>query len=115
MRILMLEDDDSIRECLREIICNTSEGRICDSTAEVDEAIELMRSKKYDAILADLMIRGQACENFVTLAKEIQPHAKLCIMSAMNGADKIATKHRVDCFISKPFSLEILDDLFLGK
>jgi DNA-binding response OmpR family regulator len=112
MNILMLEDDAEIARTLRDYLCDEEYGHNCDSAHSIEEAEKLLRSKRYDLVLADFMICGQGCTEFLRHVKEMQPHAQLCVMSAWPKSKEIAKEHNVDCFIPKPFELEIIEQIF---
>lgn len=115
MKILMLEDDPSICETLREYICDASQGRECDTAKTVAEAHRFLLNNRYDVILCDLLIEGVPCVEFLRSAKQIQPQSRMCVMSAWKGADKIAEENKINCFLSKPFDLDIIDELFFKE
>ena len=115
MRILMLEDDKAIRDSICEYLCDQKHGVICDSAKDCKIALDHLKANHYDFILVDLMIEGVACIEFINCVREIQPKAKLIIMSAWNGADKIAVENKVDNFLTKPFDLDMIDKLFFNK
>lgn len=111
MRILMLEDDTAIRETLKDYICAENRHR-CDCVTNTEEAIAFISgSCRYALIMADLMIHGKPCIDFLRMCCELQPQAKLCVMSAWRGADKTAEELGVNCFIPKPFDVEKIDEI----
>jgi DNA-binding response OmpR family regulator len=115
VKILMLEDDESISSVLREYLCDEAHGNECDSVSTIEKAIELVRANHYDVILADLMIGGRACVDFLDTARALQPEAHLCLMSAWPKSKDIAEAKKVDCFLPKPFDLDLIEQLLNRK
>lgn len=110
MRILMLEDDDGIRECLKDYFDIECVKNHCDSAADVPTATQLLRTRTYRVVFCDLMIHGVACLDFLSLVRSLQPHAKLVIMSAWKGAEETAKEIGADHFLPKPFSIELIEE-----
>lgn len=97
------------------IICDEKLGRYCDFADNLDDAERLLQENKYDMVIADLMIQSEPCFGFLNRVRAVQPWARLCVMSAWQGADKLIEDCGVDSFLSKPFELEMMEEILAKK
>ena len=104
-RILIIEDDISIHECLEELLRNNGYDT-CNAYSGT-EALLLLEKEKYDLILLDLMLPGMNGEQIIEKIKD----TPIIVLSA-----KISSDDKVNCllsgandYITKPFdSKELL-------
>ncbi len=104
-KILVVEDDVSIHECLKELL--TKEDFMVNSAYSGTEALLLLEKEKYDLILLDLMLPGICGEEIIKRTKNIP----IIVLSA-----KVSSDDKVACllsgasdYITKPFdSKELL-------
>ncbi len=104
-KILVVEDDVSIHECLKELL--TKEDYIVSSAYSGTEALLLLEKEKYDLILLDLMLPGICGEEIIKRIKD----TPIIVLSA-----KVSSDDKVTCllsgasdYITKPFdSKELL-------
>ena len=104
-RILIIEDDISIHECLEELLRNNGYDT-CNAYSGT-EALLLLEKEKYDLILLDLMLPGMNGEQIIEKIKD----TPIIVISA-----KISSDDKVNCllsgandYITKPFdSKELL-------
>lgn len=117
MQILLVEDDKSIREILHSYLCDETQGRHCEATSNVREAIEMISKKRYDLIMLDLLLEGEIGTSVIQHARRTwqDDPPTICILSAMTGADKVAEANNVNWFIPKPFPFEIIDELIADQ
>ena len=67
-RILIIEDDISIHECLEELLRNNGYDT-CNAYSGT-EALLLLEKEKYDLILLDLMLPGMNGEQIIEKIKD---------------------------------------------
>lgn len=117
MKILLVEDDRSTREILKEYICDESQGRHCESAKTLAEAIHMVTVTRYDLILLDLLLDGEMSTPLIKYVRRLYYNDPpiICILSAMNGAGEIATQNDIANCIIKPFNLETIDEIILQK
>lgn len=115
MQILLVEDDKSIRDVLNTYICDVSQGRHCEMAKTLAEAIALVTRKRFDFIFLDLLLPDGMGTPLIPYAKQLYPYntPQICVTSAMHGSAKIAEENGV-IYLSKPFALDILDELLLN-
>lgn len=104
-KILIIEDDISIQNVIKELLEN--EGYTVSNAYSGTEALLLLEKEKYDLILLDLMLPGISGEELLLKIKNIP----IIVLSA-----KISSDDKVNCLLSgandyiiKPFdSKELL-------
>ena len=78
--ILIVEDDNSISELLRETI--TKAGYRCEQAYSGTEAMLLLRMKDFSLVLLDLMIPGISGEEVLEKIREQEPNLPVMILTA---------------------------------
>lgn len=98
-------------------VCDKRQDLLCDTASSIKEAMAMIDAKRYDLIVLDLLLGGEIGIKVIEHArarwKDNPPD--LCIISAMQGAKRIAEENNVINFIPKPFDLEIVDELILRE
>lgn len=115
MRILLVENDRSIREILKNYLCDESQGRSCDSADTLAEAIQMVTVVRYDLILLDLLLDGEMSTPLIKYVCRLYADnpPNICIVSALMNARKIAEQYNISNCITKPFTFETIDELIL--
>lgn len=107
MRILIIEDDDCIRETLHTYV-EVFLLQTCHSAKTLDQAKTQMTLFDFDLILLDLLIEGEVCHTLIDEIVTTYPRCRLVVMSGYRHAqaycDKVPLLH-------KPFGLEKLDEI----
>ncbi|HOJ10039.1 MAG TPA: response regulator transcription factor [Clostridiales bacterium] len=102
-KILIVDDEDGIREMLREYL--SPEGYIIDEASDGIEALELFRKNKYSLVILDIMLPKM--DGWIVL-REIRKMSQVpVIMLSARGEeyDKLfGFELGVDDYIVKPFS-----------
>jgi DNA-binding response OmpR family regulator len=79
--VLIVEDDESVRELLRIVA-----GR-CDSSVDVakdgEEAIALLQSRRFDMVVLDLMLPKMNGFQVAQALRRLDPQPRLIVYSAM--------------------------------
>ena len=106
--ILIVDDDDSIRSVLYDLL---SEQYECHTASTADEALQYLEYEKYDAILTDIAMPGL---DGISLLKRIQlrdSDTPVILISGKAGEqdEKYLTDLGAFAFISKPFSLDEIE------
>lgn len=106
--ILVVEDDNSIRELLVEFL--ESEGYAVDSANNGQEGINLLKEKTPDLILVDLMMPVMDGYAFRTeqLKHDTWRNIPTVVMSAEANAREKMKKFNVTAFLSKPVELDTI-------
>jgi CheY-like chemotaxis protein len=116
MKVLLVEDDPSLREGMGELLSELAEVRM---VGQVAPALEALQEERFDLVLTDLRIAGnaQGGRTIVEAArKQLQPVA---IVSAATAEEitKLLRPLLADAVLTKPFQLEdilVLVERFLA-
>lgn len=106
-RILLVEDDDSLRECLSEFLGD--HGWLVGAVAHSEEAVWLARRQRFDFSILDFHLPGMTgLELFQQLAA-IRPLPAI-LMSGLASAEEAAAARHAGffTFLRKPLELERL-------
>lgn len=114
-RILVVEDDATLREALAEVLVD--EGHEVRMASNGLEAIDHLTGWECDVILLDLMMPTMDAYEFRAsqLRLGISPGAKTLILSAARDIEAAAVHLEADAWLPKPFRLadvlEVVDRL----
>lgn len=109
-KILLVEEDQDVREMLREYL--SSAGALVDVTQDADAAIaQMLRHEPYDVMLSDVRMRGTM--DGWGLARWVRRERPLCLIFLMTGSydQPEDAKLLVDAFLMKPFRLTELREI----
>lgn len=105
--ILVVDDEEIIRDFLREVLGEDYDVSLaCDG----DEAIRMMRRRKYDLVITDMVMPKVSGEEVVGFAKESSPDYKVIVISGYSSlfsASK-SVSGGACAFLAKPFSIKQL-------
>jgi two-component system, NtrC family, response regulator GlrR len=108
--ILIVDDDDAVRGILYELLSQKYE---CHTASTADEALQFLEVERYDAILTDIAMPGL---DGISLFKRVQlREAKTPVILISGKGSEQDRKNLIDlgvfAFISKPFSLEEIEEV----
>jgi DNA-binding NarL/FixJ family response regulator len=83
VRILLLEDDDPVRERLARIIEGWPGGRLIAACATLGEATRLIADKPIDLLITDLNLPDGHGVQAIRLLRERQPQAEAMVISVL--------------------------------
>jgi CheY-like chemotaxis protein len=108
--ILLVEDDDDVREALDETL--QAEGFLVASVANGSKAIEWLRAHRttFCVVLLDLMMPVMDGKAFLTVRRtdDFLSTIPVVVITASGGRSEIAHGHGVAACISKPIDLPSL-------
>lgn len=104
LRILLIDDDEWIRDSLRFFF--ESEGCSFVALGSAEQAIEDVKQHRYDIIFIDYRLPGIDGLDFLERIKDIHPNAMKVLLTAYKTKDVMdrAFSMGVDDFIEKPFT-----------
>ena len=103
MRILVCDDEQLIRDLIKEYVEN--EGYICDEASDGEEAIDLVDENDYDLIIMDIMMPGMDGMTAVKEIKQIKDIPVLMLSARKEEYDKLqGFDLGIDDYVTKPFS-----------
>lgn len=109
--LLVLDDEKLIRWSIREAL----RGKYRVWTAEsAEQAMKMLdRLKHLDGVLVDIRLPGASGYDFIRHVHAARPELKIFVMTAFDheSAPRQAFSVRADGYLSKPFSMETLQDM----
>jgi DNA-binding response OmpR family regulator len=102
--ILVVDDEADILDFVSHSLI--SEGCKVIQAENRDEAFELFKNEKPDAIILDLNMRGMDAREFVKRVKELKPSVCIILMTAALHAPEKALELGLEYYIPKPFDHE---------
>jgi len=107
-RILVVDDDESIRKTIKAILEN--EGYIVDLAATGSEAIQKTNEKAYNIALLDIRLPDMEGVELLKLIKDTVPHTRKIMVTgypSMQNAVAALNKN-ADAYLTKPVNVEKL-------
>jgi DNA-binding NtrC family response regulator len=111
--ILIVDDDDTIRDALYDLLC---EDNRCHTAETADKALEWLETETYDVILTDISMPGMSGVEFLGHARQLQPRTPVLIISGIRDAAYAQglLKMGASDFLFKPFRLEEVEEKVAG-
>jgi DNA-binding response OmpR family regulator len=109
MKILIIEDENTLAQSIREYL--EAEGSICEVAATFDDAWMKVGMYQYDCILVDITLPGGSGLDVIRALKKEQSKAGIIIISAKNSLEDKITGLEIgsDDYLPKPFHLSELN------
>ncbi|HHN64881.1 MAG TPA: sigma-54-dependent Fis family transcriptional regulator [Nitrospirae bacterium] len=100
--ILIVEDEETLRESIRRIF--TKEGYIVDTTGTAEEALTLVGENFYDIIITDIILPGMDGLEMLERVKELHPEQIFIVITAYASIDTAVKALRLGAYdyIMKP-------------
>lgn len=104
-RILVVDDDNDLRLTIVDAL--QSSGFQVDEASNGNEAIDKMRSTRYDIAIVDMVMPRVTGLELLSEIKKISPRTKIIIMTAFATIDNAveAIKRGASDYVKKPFRL----------
>ena len=112
-RVLVVDDDDSIRNLLLTLLRRRSV--VCDGAADGEQAIECLEQASYSLILLDLMMPKM--DGFQVIRElRMRGNTTPIVVVTAAGQARVSTldPHQVKAVLSKPFEISQLVDTVLS-
>ena len=121
--IIIIEDDEKIRNYLAALIAGSGEFDLQASFASAEEAMQYFENRMGDMIelvLTDIQLPGKSGIEFIAWLKPLRTDIQLMVLSAYDDADKVfkALKAGATGYLAKPLERQKLLDAVakaLGK
>ena len=110
MKILLIDDDESIRDSLSLFFEIQGCHLVALETAE--EGMEAVGKQDYNIIIADYRLPGMDGLEFLRRIKKSQPEALTVLFTAYGSGDVFhkAKRMGVQGFIDKPFTIKTIQE-----
>jgi CheY-like chemotaxis protein len=117
LRILFVDDDDTIREAMVAIL--NWFGHDTFSAARGRAALNLYRTNDVDLVITDYEMPDMKGFDLARRIREINPSAKIIMLTGLDNATNEENSEYVDCVLKKPATMQIvidtIQDLFRGN
>ncbi len=108
LALLVVEDDDVLRETMRE--CMVMDGYAVDVSATLDEATASLAARAPAILIVDLMLPDGRAESLLETVRALGPRRPITvIVSAAIDAAEVARRYDVP-LLKKPIDLEELSE-----
>jgi CheY-like chemotaxis protein len=116
MKVLLVEDDPSLREGMGELLSELAEVRM---VGQVLPALEALEEERFELVITDLRIAGNAQGGRTIVEAAQQRLQPVAIVSAAAAEEmiKLLRPFQADAMLTKPFQLEemlVLVERFLA-
>jgi len=107
--ILVVDDDDIIRDTLCELL---SQDHACQTAATAEEALTRLESQLFDVVLTDVSMPGLSGLDLLNRVVQLYPGTPVIIVSGMSDEEQAQSLIRQGAFdyLLKPFRLEVVED-----
>jgi DNA-binding response OmpR family regulator len=115
-QVLVIDDEKDIRETISNILKKHNYNPV--TTDNVVDAEDLIRTKKWDIIISDVMIPHLGGFELVEVVKEVTKDTPVILVTGMDKEILSATMTNADIIITKPFTgKQLIDSIeeLLGK
>ncbi|MDR0230134.1 MAG: sigma-54 dependent transcriptional regulator [Flavobacteriaceae bacterium] len=109
-RILIVEDEDSIRRVLTKILEEESSDYIVDGAVDGEDGLTKIKNEDYDLVICDIKMPKMDGEELLIEAKKIKPQTVFVMISGHGDLETAVNTMRLGAFdyISKPPDLNRL-------
>lgn len=103
--VLIVDDDDTIRDSLYELI---SEEHTCHAAETAEKALEWLDKEVYDVVLTDISMPGLSGVEFLGQVRHRYPDTPVIVITGINdkGHSEGLLKLGAFDYLLKPFRLE---------
>ena len=107
--ILVVDDDDVIRETLFELL---SSDYSCQTSDTAEAALAKLQTQRFDVVLTDISMPGLSGMELLTKVVELYPGTPVIIISGLSDQDQaesLISRGAFD-YLLKPFRLEVVEE-----
>jgi CheY-like chemotaxis protein len=117
LKILFVDDDDTIREAMVAIL--NWFGHDTFSASRGRSAINLYRTNDIDLVITDFEMPDMKGYDLAQRIREINPSAKIIMLTGLDNAIDEDNSAYINCILKKPATMQIvidtIQDLFRGN
>ena len=109
MKILLIDDDEWIRDSLQQFF--ETEGCHLTALETAEEAVAALKKQDFDIIITDFKLPGMDGLDFLGSIQESSARAIKILITAYGSEEVVAEAGRrgVQAFIEKPFTSDIIE------
>ena len=107
MRVLIADDEPTVLSTVRRLL--ERRGATVVTANDGREAEARMRQETFGLVLFDVMMPGLTGYELLPIARQLQPHAPVMLMSGYTERTRVGAEEEPDKFLEKPFTTKTLD------
>ena len=106
--ILVVDDDDVIRDTLCELL---SVNHSCQTAETAEEALAKLEAQRFDVALTDISMPGLSGKELLSRAVQLYPGMPVIIISGLSDQEQAESLISLGAFdyLLKPFRLEVVE------
>jgi two-component system response regulator PilR (NtrC family) len=107
--ILVVDDDDVIRDTLCELL---SQEHSCQMAETAEEALAKLQGRSFDVVLTDISMPGLSGTELLKRVRELYPDTAIIMVSGIGDqeqAQNLMSQGAFD-YLLKPFRLEVVEE-----
>ena len=110
-KVLLVDDDDSIRWVLNELLVDMALQ--VTQTNNADDAVGLLQKTKFDLLISDVRMPGKSGIELLNQCRKNFPNMPVIIMTAHSDLDSAVTAYTKGAFeyLPKPFDLDEVSEI----
>jgi DNA-binding NtrC family response regulator len=107
--LLIVDDDNAIRETLAELLSTSHE---CHTADRAEQALAYLEVEDYDVVLTDISMPGLSGREVLKRVQESHPATPVIVISGNPNTDASTELLAQGAFayLTKPFQLEVVED-----
>ncbi len=107
-RILVVDDEESIRDLLRLVL--TGEGYSVITANDGKEAIEYLEAQRFDLVITDLVMPRVNGVEVLRAAKRIDPNYPVMVITGYPSVETVTKLVRLGAgdYLTKPFNIDVV-------
>ncbi len=107
-RILIVEDEPTVRDLLCELLGTSHE---CVAVGSAEEGLVILRTERFDAAITDVALRGMGGEEFLKAARGLDPGLPVIVMTGADSDERKFLEAGAFGFLLKPFRFEEIKEM----
>jgi len=107
--LLIVDDDNNIRETLAELLSSSNE---CHTADRAEQALAYLEVENYDVVLTDISMPGLSGREILKRIQDKHPATPVIVISGNANSDAAEELLAMGAFayLTKPFQLELVED-----
>ena len=107
--ILVVDDDDVIRETLCELLASDHH---CQQASTAEDALRKLQTRSFDVVLTDISLPGLSGRELLKRVLSLYPETPVIVISGLSDQDQAQSLIGAGAFdyLIKPFRLEVVEE-----
>ena len=107
--ILVVDDDDVIRETLCELL---AADHYCQQASTAEDALRKLQTRSFDVVLTDISLPGLSGRELLKRVLSLYPETPVIVISGLSDQDQAQSLIGAGAFdyLLKPFRLEVVEE-----